>query len=67
MRLVRALLLFSGVLVSWSALAAEFSPIPSASRMTDVAKAAVPFDLDTLKRNWKQRIAAMRAAGVMPD
>jgi len=66
MRLVRTLLLFSGVLVSWSALAAEFSPIPSASRMTDVAKAAVPFDLDTLKRNWKQRIAAMRAGGVMP-
>jgi predicted TIM-barrel fold metal-dependent hydrolase len=34
--------------------------------MTDVAKIAVPFDLATLKRNWRQRIGAMRAAGVMP-
>ncbi len=34
--------------------------------MADAAKASVPFDLATLKRNWKQRIQAMRAAGVMP-
>ncbi len=34
--------------------------------MTEVPKAAVPFDLATLKRNWKQRIEAMRAAGIMP-
>jgi hypothetical protein len=64
--------LFRGVLlfcIAWFcglACAAEFSPIPSVSRMTDSAKAAVPFDLSTLKRNWKQRIDAMRAAGVMP-
>jgi hypothetical protein len=31
-----------------------------------VAKASVPFDLVTLRRNWKQRIEKMRAAGVMP-
>ena len=34
--------------------------------MTDVAKAAVPFDLATLRKNWKQRIEAMRKAGMMP-
>ena len=66
MYLIRSLLFFSGIFFSWLAVAAEFSPIPSASRVTDVAKAVVPFDLATLKRNWKQRIAAMRAAGVMP-
>jgi hypothetical protein len=48
------------------AITAEFSPIPSVSRMTDTAKATVPFDLTTLKRNWRQRIEAMRTAGVMP-
>jgi predicted TIM-barrel fold metal-dependent hydrolase len=47
-------------------LAADFGPVPGASRMMDVAKAAVPFDLLTLKKNWRQRIQAMRAAGVMP-
>ncbi len=64
--LIRTLLLFSGIFLPWLSVAADFSPIPSASHMTDVAKAAVPFDLATLKRNWKQRIAAMRSAGVMP-
>lgn len=66
MYLIRGVWLFC---IAWScglACAAEFSPIPSVSRMTDSAKAAVPFDLSTLKRNWKQRIDAMRAAGVMP-
>ncbi|MFC5523566.1 amidohydrolase [Polaromonas jejuensis] len=47
-------------------MAADFSPIPGTARMTDVAKAPVPFDLSTLKQNWRQRILAMRAAGVMP-
>lgn len=66
MHRIRTLLLFSGIFFSGMAVAADFSPMPSASRMTNVAKAAVPFDLATLKRNWKQRIAAMRSAGVMP-
>lgn len=64
--MIRTVLLVSGTLFSWLAVAADFSPIPSASRMTDVAKAPVPFDLATLKQNWKQRIAAMRAAGGLP-
>jgi hypothetical protein len=66
MHLIRTFLLFSAMSSAWPAAAADFSPIPSATRMTDVAKAAVPLDLATLKRNWKQRIAAMRSAGVMP-
>jgi Amidohydrolase len=66
MRLIRALFLFFGMLFSWLAIAGDFSPIPTASRMTDVDKVAAPFDLATLKRNWRQRIAAMRAEGVMP-
>ena len=64
--MIRALLLFAGMSLPWLAIAADFSPIPGVSSMKDVAKAPVPFDLVTLKRNWKQRIEAMRAAGVMP-
>jgi len=52
--------------LSGAATAAEFSPIPDAARLTDVAKAAVPFDLTALKANWKKRIIAMRAAGIVP-
>jgi hypothetical protein len=59
-------LLLAALNLPWLAVAAEYSPIPDIPNMTHVAKAAVPFDLATLKRNWKQRIAAMRAAGVMP-
>ena len=66
MHLIRTLLLLFGAFFFWSAIASDISPTPSASRMTDVTKAAVPYDLATLKRNWKQRIEAMRAAGVMP-
>jgi len=64
--MIRSLLLFAGMSLPWLAIAADFSPIPGVSSMKDVAKAPVPFDLVTLKRNWKQRIEAMRAAGVMP-
>lgn len=66
MHLIWTLLLLSWGFSSWLAVAADFGPIPSVSRMTDAPKAAVPFDLVTLKRNWKQRIAAMRAAGITP-
>lgn len=66
MRLIRSLSLLSGLFLSGIAAAADYSPVPSVSRMTGVFKAAVPFDLVVLKRNWKQRIEAMRAAGVVP-
>ena len=64
--IVRSLLLFAGMSLPWLAIAADFSPIPGVSRMKEGAKAPVPFDLVTLKGNWKQRIEVMRAAGVMP-
>lgn len=66
MHLIFTLCLLSGSLFSGLAAAADFSPLPSVSRMTNAAKAPVPFDLAALKRNWRQRIATMRAAGVMP-
>lgn len=66
MRIFYAVLLGAGFGFACLVRAADFSPIPVVSRMTDVPKSTVPFDLATLKRNWKQRIAAMRAAGVMP-
>ena len=66
MPLIRVAMLTAGLLFPWPAAAADFSPIPLVTRMTDAAKAAVPFDLTALKRNWRERIGAMRAAGVMP-
>jgi predicted TIM-barrel fold metal-dependent hydrolase len=66
MHLMRTMFLLCGALLSGPVVAADISPIPSVSRMTDVAKVAVPFDLATLKRNWKQRIDVLRAAGVIP-
>ncbi len=66
MRLIKTLLLLSLALFFRLAIAGDFSPIPSASRMTDVSKATVPFDLATLKSNWRQRITTMRAQGVVP-
>lgn len=66
MRMLCAVFLSAGLSCTCLAQAADISPIPSAARMTEVSKVAVPFDLASLKRNWKQRIAAMRAAGVMP-
>lgn len=57
---------FLVALCTWPVLASDISPLPSVTNMTGVTKADVPFDLTTLKRNWKQRILAMRAAGLMP-
>jgi hypothetical protein len=66
MRPILITLLLNTLCIPWPAVAADFSPIPAVSRMTDAAKAVVPFDLATLKLNWKKRIEAMRAAGVLP-
>lgn len=66
MRAILTPLLLAGLCLPSLASSAELSPIPGVSRMTEVPKAAVPFDLATLKRNWRQRIEAMRAAGIIP-
>ena len=66
MRWLPTLLLVLAASLPSLVVAAGFSPMPAVARMTDATKAAVPFDLVTLKRNWKQRIALMRAAGVLP-
>lgn len=66
MHLIRGLLLLFVAFDPWAAGASDVSPLPNTSRMTDVTKATVPFDLATLKRNWKQRIEAIRKTGVMP-
>lgn len=59
-------LFFLVILAAWPAHALEISPIPSAVRMTDLPMASVPFDLISLKRNWKQRIEAIKKTGVTP-
>jgi predicted TIM-barrel fold metal-dependent hydrolase len=65
-RTLVTLVFLAGAGLPWLAVSAEFSPIPGTARMTDAPKAAVPFDLTALKRNWRQRITAMKSAGVMP-
>ena len=66
MRRIRYLWFLLASFAACVAGASEISPIPSASRMTDVSMAPVPFDLATFRKNWKQRIEAIRKAGVVP-
>lgn len=66
MHFANGLLFLIAVFASWSAAASDISPIPAVSRMTEVSMAKVPFDLATLKKNWKRRIEAIRQTGVVP-
>jgi hypothetical protein len=45
---------------------AEMGPVPAFSETTQAPKISVPFDIDTLKKNWQSRILAMREKGVVP-
>lgn len=49
------------------AQSASISPVPSTSHIDKkTEKAKVPFDIDTLKTNWRTRIEAIRATGKIP-
>lgn len=46
---------------------AELGPVPKLSRIDKkVERVNVPFDLDTLKKNWRSRIATIRESGKLP-
>jgi hypothetical protein len=45
---------------------AEMGTVPVFSETTQAPKISVPFDIDTLKKNWQSRILAMREKGVVP-
>ncbi|MBI2990715.1 MAG: hypothetical protein HYY47_01040, partial [Deltaproteobacteria bacterium] len=41
-------------------------PVPKATTLVGGPMAAVPFEIEALKRNWRRRIEAMRSAGELP-
>ncbi len=45
---------------------ADYSPLPESVRIGKYQKANVPFDLDSLKSEWKRRISAIKKRGVVP-
>ena len=45
---------------------AEFGPLPASDNAHINAPKAIPFDLPALKKNWRERIAAIKAKGMLP-
>ena len=41
-------------------------PLPQVTSMADGPMAGVPFDIGSLKRNWRSRIEAIRSSGELP-
>ena len=67
---LRSIALLCSALFAVAAFPAEknagFAPLPAASSLRDGSLAAVPFDLETLKAGWRQRIRAVAASGRLP-
>jgi hypothetical protein len=63
---VKILLIFSLALLFPPAQATQYSPLPESVYIGKHASADVPFDLDVLKRLWKQRISAIIDSGGLP-
>ena len=63
---MKVLLALSIILVFTPVYAADYCPLPESMRVTENPKADVPFDLDTLKSIWRQRIATVLKAGKLP-
>jgi len=61
-----ALTVFSILLLPAMSYAAEYSPLPDSVAIGKAAKASVPFDIDSLKSGWRERINAIKADGVLP-
>ena len=45
---------------------AELGPLPASDNAHIDAPKAIPFDLAALKKNWRERITAIRAKGMLP-
>jgi hypothetical protein len=45
---------------------AELGPLPASGNAHIDAPKAIPFDLPALKKNWRERIAAIQAKGMLP-
>ena len=49
-----------------SPVAAKMGPIPNIGKTTKLPKIDVPFDLDALKTNWRNRIKTIKDSGRLP-
>lgn len=63
---MKATILFIFSLCSFHAYAVEYTPLPPSVLMKEQAKVAVPFDLELLKKQWRERINLIRHSGVLP-
>ena len=59
-----ALLLF--LVLAGTSSGAEFGPLPASDNAHIDAPKAIPFDIPALKKNWRERIAAIKAEGMLP-
>lgn len=63
---VAALALLLGLALPGPAGGAALGPLPANDSVHLKAPKAIPFDLAALKKNWRERIAAIKAAGMLP-
>lgn len=59
--------LAAGILgLAGTSAGAELGPLPANNTAHIEAPVAVPFDLTVLRKNWRERIAAIKARGILP-
>jgi len=58
--------LIYSVLLGTLLLAEPISPLPTVDNLTLKEKVAVPFDMETYKGLWKERIGLLKAQGIVP-
>lgn len=54
------------IALTGTAIGAEIGPLPASGNAHLNAPKAIPFDIPALKKNWRERIAAIKAAGTLP-
>lgn len=59
-----ALMLF--LALAGTSSGSEIGPLPASDNAHIDAPKAIPFDLPALKKNWRERVAAIKAGGMLP-
>jgi hypothetical protein len=65
-KILIAILILGAALLTGTASGAELGPLPASDNAHIDAPKAIPFDLTALKKNWRERIAAIKAKGMLP-
>ena len=65
-KILVAILILGAALLPGTASGAELGPLPESDDAHINAPKAIPFDLAALKKNWRERIAAIKAKGMLP-